>query len=166
MPLIASRVAGAAAPSGARRWAARAFLAAILVQVAATGGVLIVRSIGALSRAASERGLDTEARFLRHYPAAYLSAVRDIRARVGEDDFYLMVDAEPEERGATYALNFLLAPRRGILLGRTRLERGELIARRLAQRKLSDIVVWVHELPRAPELLDRVEAVERLRELE
>jgi len=155
----------AASPVG-RGWAARVFLAAVLLQIAVTGGVLIARSLGAVSRAVSERHLGAEARLLRHYPAAYLSAIREIRTRVGEDDFYLMVDAEPEERGASYVVNFLLAPRRGILIGRTRLERGELISRRLAQRKLTDVVVWVHELPRAPELLERADAAARLRELE
>jgi len=152
-------------PSAGRVWAARTFLGAVLLQIGVSGGILVVRSVAAVSRAVAERHLDSEARHLRHYSAAYLSAIRDIRARVGEDGFYLLVDAEPEERGAPYVANFLLAPRRGILLGRTRLERGELIARRLAQRKLSDVVVWIHELPRPPELLDRGEAAERLRGL-
>lgn len=151
--------------SAGRRWSARLFLALVLAQVAFTGALLLARSIGTVARAVSERGVGREARYLRHYPAAYLAAIRDIRASVGEDGFYLMVDAEPEERGAAYVANFLLAPRRGVLIGRTRLERGELIGRRLAQRKLTDVVVWVPELPRPPELLDRAEAAARLREL-
>lgn len=153
------------AATAGRRWSARLFLALVLAQVAVTGALLLARSIGVAARAVAERSVGGEARLLRHYPAAYLAAIRAIRARVGEDGFYLMVDAEPEERGASYVANFLLAPRRGILIGRTRLERGELIGRRLAQRKLTDVVVWVPELPRPPELLDRAEAAARLREL-
>jgi len=145
---------------------ARAFLALVAIQLAVTGSLLLGRSVHAVARAVAERNRGTQARLSRHYPPEYLAAIEAIRERIGEGDYYLLVDAEPEERGAAYVVNFLLAPRRGILLGRTRLERGELIARRLAQRKLTDVVVWVHELPRPPELLERGAAAARLRGLE
>lgn len=146
-----------------RRLAARLFLAAVALQAVFATALLVARSATAVARAVTERNVDAEARLLRHYPAEYLAAISTIRARVGAGEFYLLVDAEPRERGAVYVANFLLAPRRGVLIGRTRFERDELIARRLAQRKLADWVVWVPELPRPPELLDREAAAARLR---
>ncbi len=161
---------GAAAPGRRRgerrtRWTARLFVTLLLLHSVFAAAKLLAPAREAAQEAWRHRGQSAEARLERHYPAAYLAAIQAIRERVGEEDFYLLVDAEPVERGAPYVANHLLAPRRGVLIGRLRLERGELVAKRLAQRKLSDHVVWVPELPLPPELLDRSEAADRLRAL-
>lgn len=148
-----------------RRLAARCFVALLALHVALAATALLARARESVKAAWRHRGQSAEARLERHYPAAYLAAIRAIREQIGEGDFYLLVDAEPVERGAPYVANHLLAPRRGILIGRLRLERGELVGKRLAQRKLADQVVWVPEYPGPPELLDRNAAAERLRSL-
>ncbi len=152
-------------PRIVRRWFGRFFLFLVAAQALVAGGAAVVRSGAAMAWAWADRGQSAEASRLRHYPAQYLRAIDGIREHVGVNDFYLIVDAEPEEQGATYVANFFLAPRRGVVLGHTRLERGDLIGRRLAQRKLADWIVWVPAMPRPPELLDRDEAAARLRAL-
>jgi len=148
-----------------RRLAAFCFVTLFALHVALAAATLLARARESIEAAWRHRGQSAEARLERHDPADYLAAIRAIRARIGVEEFYLLVDAEPVERGAPYVVNHLLAPRRGILIGRLRLERGELVGKRLAQRKLTDQVVWVPEYPGPPELLDRSAAAERLRSL-
>lgn len=148
-----------------RRVVALCFVTLSALHLALAATTLLARARESVKAAWRHRGQSAEDRLERHYPADYLAAIRAIRERIGEEEFYLLVDAEPVERGAPYVANHLLAPRRGILIGRLRLERGELVGKRLAQRKLTDQVVWVPELPHPPELLDRSVAAERLREL-
>jgi hypothetical protein len=124
------------------------------------------RSARRLALYAPHIGEDPLAARRRHFGAAWVDGIEEIRRRIPEDGAYVLVDAQPVEQGAHYWARHDLAPRRALFLGRAE----ELPAPRRLRGSIPRRIRWavvVTAADRPPRLLTLQELSEeasRLRE--
>lgn len=106
----------------------RLAMALLAAHVAIGVPMALARSVRRLAEHAPHVGEDPLEARRRHFGAAWVDGIEEIRRRIPEDGAYVLVDAQPVEQGAHYWARHDLAPRRALYLGRA----GELpVSRRL-----------------------------------